>query len=35
LQQGRDDDILEVEVTDEEAKVGDVESDERKVKLSL
>jgi len=35
LQQGRDDDIFEVEVTDEEAKVGDVESDECEVKLSL
>jgi len=35
LQQGRDDDIFEVEVTDEEAKVGNVESDEREVKLSL
>jgi len=35
LQQGCDDDILEVEVTDEETKVGDVESDECKVKLSL
>ena len=35
LQQGHNDDILEVEVTDKEAKVGNVESDKCEVKLSL